>query len=107
MLILATGILNNRLIMGGNTLALVLCLTAASVVASPLSLVTRKPSTQSGYGSDVPGAAFNRIFQVWLENQNYDVCTSQERPPIIDERKIHKDGTVDSIDDRSPWMTRI
>lgn len=54
--------------MGGVALALVLCLAATTAIAS------------RGSNSHVPGAAFDRIFQVWLENGNYDV-----RPPITPE----------------------
>lgn len=49
--------------MKGKAPALILCLVAAAAGASD---------------SHVPGAAFDHIFQVWLENGDYDVS-----PPII------------------------
>lgn len=52
--------------MGGQALALILCLAAAVATAS------------QGPDSYVPGAAFDRIFQVWLENGDYNVS-----PPIL------------------------
>lgn len=47
---------------------LVVCLSTAAVV--PATQATLQPRQS---GSDVPGAAFNRIFHVWLENVDYDV----------------------------------
>ena len=47
--------------MGVKASALILCLAAATAIAS------------QGPESYVPGAAFDRIFQVWLENGDYDV----------------------------------
>lgn len=51
-----------------STLVLVLCMATAAV-ATPAHASSRSEQLTS----NVPGIAFDRIFQVWLENVNYDV----------------------------------